>query len=328
MPPAPIDDHTEELEQLAGLHAMDLLEGQELQRFEQHVAHCERCRMTVVVRYVRRRSDVERQQRQRQEGPGIDIVVAAWACAGAQQKQDRAGDAPRGEWLAVRSGEERHVRWRNIQQRGAGEPPGSRCGGRERYDLVVIGGSAGGVVALGLLGAALPEDLEAAVCIVLHVAPNSPSALGQILHRSGPMPGRAGEDGDALRCGEILVAPPDRHLVIENGRVRVTAGPRENGHRPSVDTLFRSAAAVSDGQVIGVILTGSRNDGTAGLAAIKRSGGGTIVQDPLDARYPSMPQSAIDNVAVDVVAGVDALAGEICAMVNGEEAVGPARGEP
>jgi two-component system, chemotaxis family, protein-glutamate methylesterase/glutaminase len=213
---------------------------------------------------------------------------------------------------------------------GAGEPSVSHGSGRGRRDLVVIGASAGGVETLRRLVAGLPENLQAAVCIVLHIAPSSPSALAQILHRAGPLPCRAAEDGDRLRHGEILVAPPDRHLVIEASprvtepaTVRLTLEPKENGHRPSVDILFRSAAEVGDGRVIGVILSGSRDDGTAGMAAIKTRGGATIVQDPADALYPSMPRSAIDNVAIDVVAGVDALPGEICAMVEGQPAASP-----
>src|SRR5581483_11040043 len=148
-----------------------------------------------------------------------------------------------------------------------GEGPGAP------RDVVVIGASAGGVDALSQVAAGLDADLPAAVCVVLHLSPASPSALARILSRAGRLPAREAEDGDALQAGEILVAPPDRHLIIEAGHVRLSAGPRENGHRPAVDPLFRSAAAACDGRVIGVILSGNRDDGSAGLAAIKSAGG-------------------------------------------------------
>jgi two-component system chemotaxis response regulator CheB len=188
-----------------------------------------------------------------------------------------------------------------------------------RRDLVVIGASAGGVDTLSRVVAGLPADLAATVCIVLHIAPTSPSALAQILQRAGRLPCRQPRDGESMHAGVVLVATPDHHLVIEDGRARLTVGPRENGHRPSVDVLFRSAAADRGSRVIGVILSGTRDDGTAGLAAIKAHGGGTIVQDPDEALYPGMPASAIANVAVDAVAPSREIAGAIVAMVNGAE---------
>jgi two-component system chemotaxis response regulator CheB len=187
------------------------------------------------------------------------------------------------------------------------------------HDLVVIGASAGGVETLTRVVAGLPSDLPATVCIVVHIAPSSPSALGRILSRSGPLPCHAAVDGDPLRPGEILVAPPDRHLVIEDGRVRLTVGPTENGHRPAIDVLFRSAADALEGRVVGVVLSGTRDDGTAGLALIKARGGGTIVQDPSDALYPGMPASALANVTVDAIVPSERVAGTIEAMVRGEK---------
>jgi two-component system chemotaxis response regulator CheB len=182
--------------------------------------------------------------------------------------------------------------------------------------LVVIGASAGGVDALKQVVAGLDADLPAAVCVVLHLSPSSPSALARILDRAGSLRARQAEDGAPLLAGEILVAPPDRHLVIEDGHVRLSAGPRENGHRPAVDPLFRSAAQSRDGRVIGVILSGNRDDGSAGLAAIKAGGGVAIVQDPADALYDGMPSSAIANVTVDTVAPTSEIAGAIAAMVS------------
>ena len=165
----------------------------------------------------------------------------------------------------------------------------------------MIGASAGGVEVLKDVVAGLPADLEAAVCVVLHIAPSSPSALADILARAGRLPCRPASDGEALEHGTILVAPPDRHLVVEYAVVRLDVGPRENGHRPAVDVLFRSAAAVWHERVVGVILSGTRDDGAAGLAAIKTSGGAAVVQDPEEAMYGSMPLNALAHVVVDAV---------------------------
>jgi two-component system, chemotaxis family, protein-glutamate methylesterase/glutaminase len=188
-----------------------------------------------------------------------------------------------------------------------------------RRDLVVIGASAGGVEVLTKVARDLPEDLRAAVCIVLHIAPGSPSMLAHILGRAGRLPCRAARDGERLRAGVILVAPPDRHLVVEDGHVRLTVGPRENGHRPAIDVLFRSAAEALNSRVVGVVLSGTRDDGSAGLAVIKASGGATIVQDPEEATYGGMPASAIANVTVDAIVKSDLLASTIVAMVKGED---------
>jgi two-component system, chemotaxis family, protein-glutamate methylesterase/glutaminase len=188
---------------------------------------------------------------------------------------------------------------------------------RRARDLVVIGASAGGVEALKQIVATLPRDLPAAICIVLHIAPTSSSALAGILERAGTLPCAPAVNDEELRHGHILVAPPDHHLIIHDGRVRLDVGPRENGHRPSVDALFRSAARERGGGVVGVVLSGTRDDGSAGLAVIKALGGGAVVQDPQDALYAGMPASALAHVAADVVAPADLLAETITAMVVG-----------
>jgi two-component system chemotaxis response regulator CheB len=190
---------------------------------------------------------------------------------------------------------------------------------RAGHDLIVIGASAGGVETLRRVVAGLPPDLPAAICVVVHIAPTSPSALAYILERAGPLTASQAADGDPLRPGTILVAPPDHHLVIEDGRARLNVGPRENGHRPAVDALFRSAAAERGGRVIGVILSGNRDDGAAGMAAIKAGGGGTIVQDPDEALYPGMPANAIANVAVDAVVPSDQIAEAIATLVQSDD---------
>jgi len=168
-----------------------------------------------------------------------------------------------------------------------------------QHDIVVIGASAGGVEALSEIAAALPADLCVPVFCVLHLPANGTSALPQILSRAGPLPATQGKDGEVIRPGHIYVAPPDLHMLLEDGRIRLARGPRENHHRPSVDPLFRSVARYYRERAIGVILTGSLDDGSAGLLAIKRNGGIAIVQDPHDALFPGMPQSALAVTTVD-----------------------------
>src|SRR4029078_1878243 len=149
--------------------------------------------------------------------------------------------------------------------------------------------------------AALPADFPAAICVVMHTAPQSPGVLHEILTRAGTLHAVSPTDGDALVPGRVYVAPPDYHLLLEPGRVRVTKGPRENLFRPAIDPLFRSAAQVYGPAAIGVVLSGNLDDGTAGLWAIKRLGGTAVVQDPDDALFDGMPRSAIERVAIDHV---------------------------
>jgi two-component system chemotaxis response regulator CheB len=167
------------------------------------------------------------------------------------------------------------------------------------HDLIVVGASAGGVEALMQLARDLPADLPAAVCVVLHIPPDAASALPQILTRVGQLPALHPQDGAALEPGRIYIAPPDLHLLVARGRLHTVHGPRENRSRPAVDPLFRSAARAYGPRVVGVVLTGALDDGTAGLLAIKRAGGVAIVQDPDDALFPSMPSSALRYVPVD-----------------------------
>src|SRR5262245_47485959 len=171
------------------------------------------------------------------------------------------------------------------------------------HDLMVIGGSVGALDALQRLLPGLAQDFRVAICVVIHTAAESPGFLAELVERMAGRPARYPFDGEAIRDGRIYVARPDHHLLVEDSKLRLTRGPRENGFRPAVDPLFRTAAESYDGRTIGVILSGGRNDGTAGLAAIKTSGGVAIAQHPEDALAPSMPQSAIRHVAVDFVLG-------------------------
>ena len=171
-------------------------------------------------------------------------------------------------------------------------------------NIIVVGCSVGGVEALQKLVAGLPPKFRPAVFVVMHLAPQSTSVLPDILNRSGELPASHPRDGEAIRSGHIYVAPPDHHLMIEDGRVRLSRGPKENRHRPAVDPLFRSAARYHGRRVIGVVLTGALDDGTAGLISIKKRGGIAVVQDPDDAMVGDMPRSAIESVRVDHVVPV------------------------
>jgi two-component system chemotaxis response regulator CheB len=167
------------------------------------------------------------------------------------------------------------------------------------HDIIVIGASLGGVSALKTVVGGLPSDLAAAVLVVLHVDPRSTEMLAGILASAGKLKAAPAVDGEPIAFGQVRVAPPDYHLMIARDRMIVVHGPKENRSRPAIDTLFRSAARAYGSRVIGVILTGKLDDGTAGLWAIKRAGGIAVVQDPKDAQFPDMPKNASDGVDVD-----------------------------
>jgi two-component system chemotaxis response regulator CheB len=190
-------------------------------------------------------------------------------------------------------------------------------------DIIVIGASAGGVEALMEL-VRLPPDLPAAVFVVLHLPAGSMSVLPSILNRAGTLPGVHPQEGQAIQPGRIYVAPPDFHLLVKNGTVRLTRGPRENRNRPAADPLFRTAARAYAARVVGVVLSGALDDGTAGLAAIKSAGGVAVVQDPAEALYPGMPSNARDQVAVDYCLPVAEIARLLARLVR-EPIPGPNR---
>jgi two-component system chemotaxis response regulator CheB len=165
--------------------------------------------------------------------------------------------------------------------------------------VIVIGASAGGVQALIRLVGELPEDLPAAVLVVLHIPSSPESSLARILSNAGPLPAVSASDRDPLVPGRIYVARGNHHLTVEDSHLRVTRGPRENGQRPAVDPLFRSAALAYGPRVIGVVLSGALDCGTAGLVAVKRRGGITVVQDPNEAAVGDMPRNALKDADVD-----------------------------
>jgi two-component system chemotaxis response regulator CheB len=177
-----------------------------------------------------------------------------------------------------------------------------------RRDVVVIGASAGGVEALRELAGSLPGDFPAAVLAVVHFPPHATSMLPQILGRRGPLPAVHAHDGMDIRPGTIYLAPPDRHLLVHQGRLRLTRGPRENGHRPAADALFRSAAREYGARLMAVVLSGTLDDGTAGMATVRRHGGVTVAQHPDDALFSGMPRTAIEAGVVDHVVPVAELA--------------------
>lgn len=184
-------------------------------------------------------------------------------------------------------------------------------------DLVVIGASAGGIEALRQVVERLPRDLRASVVAVLHLPAGGTNVLPSILDRAGPLPARAVANGAELEPGTIYVAVPDCHVEVDDGRLRVQGGPRENGHRPAIDPLFRSAAHAHDARILGVILSGALDDGARGLRAIKANGGMTIVQDPETALHPGMPRSAIRYAAPDRVLTPPQIAAAIVEFANG-----------
>jgi two-component system chemotaxis response regulator CheB len=191
--------------------------------------------------------------------------------------------------------------------------------------VIVLGASAGGVHAVCEVIQSWPAGFPAAVFVVLHTTPHSPSLLPNIFSRASCLPASHPAEGEVIQPGRVYVAPPDRHLAIRDGHVHISRNASENGHRPAIDVLFRTAARSYGPRVVGVVLTGNLDDGTAGLAAIKKCGGVAVVQDPEDADYPSMPESAIANVHVDHVlplAGIGSLLTELLHQPRLAEVVG------
>lgn len=187
------------------------------------------------------------------------------------------------------------------------------------HDVIVIGASAGGVAALKAVVAGLPRDFPAALFVTLHVPAHHRSLLPEILARAGPLPARHPRDGEPIQCGQIYVAPPGRHLLLRNAHIALSSGPRENGARPAADPMFRSAARSYGARVIGVVLSGTLDDGTSGLGAIKARSGITVAQDPESAMYGDMPRSAIEAGVVDLVVPLSQIAPQLIRLAGKPE---------
>jgi two-component system chemotaxis response regulator CheB len=186
-------------------------------------------------------------------------------------------------------------------------------------DIIAIGGSTGALDALKHIFADLPADLPAAVFVVRHIAANGGDMLANILDAAGPIAVKTAAEGDLIKNGQAYVAPAGHHLLVDNGTIRLGQGPRENMVRPAVDPLFRSVALSYGPRVIAVVLSGMLDDGAAGLAAVKRCGGLTVVQDPADAEAADMPLSALDACDVDYRAPAGKLA-QVLARLTKEPA--------
>jgi two-component system, chemotaxis family, protein-glutamate methylesterase/glutaminase len=186
-----------------------------------------------------------------------------------------------------------------------------------KRDIVVIGGSAGSMEAMQQILQVLPVDLLAAVFVVMHLTPSVKSYLAQILGRRAQMAVWEAADGDRIEHGRVYVAQPDRHLLVANDHIHLTRGPKEGLHRPSINVTFRSAAMTYGPRVIGIVLSGLLDDGAAGLWEIAQEGGTTIVQDPEDAAFPSMPLNAIEGARVDFRLKAAEMGGVVTGLVSG-----------
>jgi two-component system chemotaxis response regulator CheB len=170
----------------------------------------------------------------------------------------------------------------------------------EIKNIIVIGASAGGFKAVTQLVDNLPAGLPVAIFIVIHMSKQSQApVIVQSLQKLTSYKCQVAADNEDIKAGYIYLAPADQHLLLKTDKMRLLHGPHENRWRPSIDVLFRSAAASYGSQVTGVILSGLLDDGTSGMSAIKRSGGVCIVQEPSEAEYDEMPFNVINNVPVD-----------------------------
>jgi two-component system chemotaxis response regulator CheB len=171
-------------------------------------------------------------------------------------------------------------------------------------DILAVGTSAGGVEALVFLAKNFPSDLPASVLLTLHLPWHAHSELDAILTNAGPLPASFAVDGETLKKGHVYIAPPNRHLLLGNNRLSLGNGPRENNSRPSIDAMLRSAAVCCSARTVGVVLTGTLGDGASGLWAVRTAGGIAVVQDPRDAAFSEMPQTALNRAKPQHVASL------------------------
>jgi two-component system chemotaxis response regulator CheB len=170
----------------------------------------------------------------------------------------------------------------------------------EFRNVIVMGASAGGIGALSSVIAGLPDDLDAAILVVLHLSKKSnANVITMAFQKQTTLNCQVATEGAKIKKGHLYLAPPEHHLMIRNGHIHLTQGPHENKYRPSIDVLFRSVAVHYGHRTIGIILTGLLDDGTSGMSAVEKAGGICIVQDPADAEYGDMPRSVLNNMEVD-----------------------------
>jgi len=174
-------------------------------------------------------------------------------------------------------------------------------------NIVAIGTSAGGVEALRCLVSKFPPDLPASVLVTIHLSSEFRSAMDAILTSAGPLPARFAGDGDVVANGQIYIAPPNRHLLLDGNQILLGQGARENNARPAIDPMFRSTAVCCGSSAVGVVLTGTLGDGASGLWALEQCGGVTVVQDPADAAFAEMPETALSRVRPNHVATLEEL---------------------
>lgn len=191
------------------------------------------------------------------------------------------------------------------------------------HDIIVVGASAGGSAALVQLARQLPQDLHASVFVVYHMPPDAQGSLVQALQSAATIRTKNAEDLEKIQHGVVYVAPPDRHLLVKRGHIQLIRGPRKHRWRPAIDLLFLTAAVAYGSRVIGVVLTGMLDDGTVGLLAVKKCGGITMIQDPLDAAHPEMPQSAWAKVDIDHRLPLSEMGAVIVRLVSEAPGVSP-----
>jgi two-component system, chemotaxis family, protein-glutamate methylesterase/glutaminase len=188
----------------------------------------------------------------------------------------------------------------------------------QRVDAIVIGASAGGVEALTALAGALPAGLRAAVLVVLHLPRHRPSLMVDILAARCARPVREATDKAPIDAGSVYLAPPDYHLLVDAGPcIALSVDEPVHYSRPSIDVLFESAAEQWGSRLMGVVLTGGNHDGASGLAAVRRAGGLTVVQDPADALVPMMPKAALDTGPADAVLPLAGLVRLFASLADG-----------
>ena len=181
------------------------------------------------------------------------------------------------------------------------------------FEVIVIGASAGGLSALKKILRGLDSKLSTPIVIVQHISSDVGDSILKLLKKNSGIECSEPIDKEKIEDNHIYLAPPDYHLLIEQGfYFSIYMGPKENYSRPSIDLLFETAAENSPGNVLGILLTGANSDGTKGLGVIKELGGVTIAQDPAEAEIPIMPESSINAGVVDYILSLD----EIVDFIN------------